>query len=160
MTFADSFKDFFKTPLLAISVFVLVMIGMVFDMAIVIPPFAASLFMIIYIREGSYDSPKHVFFSHIISFGMILIVPFITPLLSSIPSFFIDPVLIGFIVLLSGWIMVITDTLHPPAVSVVIILLLGTHEKLFSLSSFVSFTLCLLLVTFVSYIKWKRLNKH
>lgn len=109
--------DFVKIPLLAVTVFVISFIGIYFNVILMIPPFAATLFMI-YLREGSeFTHFKNVLGGHSIGFLCAFFEPVISSYLSGVPEIVTQPIVIGIAVLLAGWLMVVMRLEHPPAIA-------------------------------------------
>jgi CBS-domain-containing membrane protein len=108
-------KDIVKVPLMAVTIVIISAIGIYFKVPLMIPPFAATLFMI-YLREGSeFSHVKNVLGGHIIGFGCAFLEPFISPYLTFLPSEVSSALVIGIAILISGWLMALTTTEHPPA---------------------------------------------
>ena len=84
-----------------------------------IPPFGASMVLVMAVHESPLAHPKNVFFGHILSAlaGVIIF---------SLMG--ISPITIGLGVALAIFLMIITKTIHPPAGANPIIAILGAKE--------------------------------
>lgn len=121
MTEESMFMDIIKMPLLAITILIITFIGIYFEIPLMIPPFAATLFMV-YLREGDeFAHFKNVLGGHLIAFACAFIEPFLGGYFTSIPDNFSKAVIIGIAVLLAGWLMAITRLEHPPAIATTLV---------------------------------------
>ena len=84
-----------------------------------IPPFGASMVLVMAVHESPLAHPKNVFFGHILSAlsGVIVF---------SLMGF--SPISMGLGVALAIFLMIITKTIHPPAGANPIIAILGAKE--------------------------------
>ena len=84
-----------------------------------IPPFGASMVLVMAVHESPLAHPKNVFFGHILSaFSGVIVFSFMG--FSSIS--------VGLGVALAIFLMIITKTIHPPAGANPIIAILGAKE--------------------------------
>lgn len=128
MTEENVFMDFVKMPLLALTLMIVGAIGVFFEIPLIIPPFAATLFMM-YLREGSeFAQMKNIIGGHLIGFVCAFIHPFFIGYMGFIPDLFIKPVLIAISILIAGWLMIILRVQHPPAAATVFMFL--TRESI------------------------------
>ena len=84
-----------------------------------IPPFGASMVLVMAVHESPLAHPKNVFFGHILS-ALAGVIVF------SLMGF--SPISMGLGVALAIFLMIITKTIHPPAGANPIIAILGAKE--------------------------------
>ena len=84
-----------------------------------IPPFGASMVLVMAVHESPLAHPKNVFFGHILS-------AFSGVIVFSLMGF--SPISVGLGVALAIFLMIITKTIHPPAGANPIIAILGAKE--------------------------------
>ena len=84
-----------------------------------IPPFGASMVLVMAVHESPLAHPKNVFFGHILS-------AFSGVIVFSLMGF--SPISMGLGVALAIFLMIITKTIHPPAGANPIIAILGAKE--------------------------------
>mgnify|MGYP002855216267 FL=1 len=89
-----------------------------------IPPFGASMVLVMAVYESPLASPKNVFFGHLIAASCGVFVYFF---------FGLHPLSIGFAVALAIFLMSITKTIHPPAGANPIIAIMGGEDLFFVL---------------------------
>ena len=89
-----------------------------------IPPFGASMVLVMAVYESPLASPKNVFFGHLIAASCGVFVYFF---------FGLHPLSIGFAVGLAIFLMSITKTIHPPAGANPIIAIMGGEDLFFVL---------------------------
>jgi CBS-domain-containing membrane protein len=154
-------KDIIKVPLLAITVFVISLIGIYSKMPLLIPPFAASLFMI-YLREGSeFAHFKNVLGGHLIGFACAFIGTLIGKYLTALPELITQSILIGIAILVAGLSMAIIRLEHPPAVATTLVFFGVKPEgtlifNLIPVQSFISFLIGLAIVSIIAFLMYKK----
>ena len=81
-----------------------------------IPPFGATMVLVMAVHESPLAQPKNIFFGHVLSAasGVIIFMFFGLSFIS-----------IGLAVAISVWVMMVTKTIHPPAGANPIIVILG-----------------------------------
>ena len=89
-----------------------------------IPPFGASMVLVMAVHKSPLASPKNVFFGHLIAASCGVFVYFF---------FGLHPLSIGFAVALAIFLMSITKTIHPPAGANPIIAIMGGEDLFFVL---------------------------
>ncbi len=147
------FKDLIKLPLLAITIAILTYLSIFLKLPLMIPPFAASLFML-YLREGSeFAQFKNILAGHLIGFAGALMGPLFQSYFSFLPQSLIAPTILGVCVLGVGLIMTITKVQHPPAIATVLLFLNldGGGFNQISFKIIVSFLIAVTVVSFVAY---------
>lgn len=155
------FMDVVKMPLLAITVFIISFLGIYFNLPLMIPAFAASLFMI-YLRPTSeFVRFKNVLGGHLIAFACAFLEPFIVPYIIFVPEIFSKAVVIGIAVLIAGWLMVVIRLEHPPAIATTLIFFNIRPEgvlifNMIPLQSLISFLIGLLIVSSVAFLMHKK----
>jgi CBS-domain-containing membrane protein len=153
--------DLLKMPLLAVTILVISMIGLYFNVPLLIPPFAASLFMI-YLREGSeFAHVKNVLGGHLIGFGAGFCAPFLAGYLSFLPDTIAHGITIGAAILAAGWIMAIIRFEHPPAVATTLVFYridTGSYHAFDSIptTEIFSFLIGLAIVSAIALIAFKK----
>ena len=89
-----------------------------------IPPFGASMVLVMAVHKSPLASPKNVFFGHVIAATCGVIIYFF---------FGFHPLSIGIAVGLAIFIMAMTNTIHPPAGANPIIAIMGGEDIFFIL---------------------------
>ena len=89
-----------------------------------IPPFGATMVLVMAVHESPLAQPKNIFFGHILSALSGVIIYYILGM-----SF----ISIGLAVAISVWAMMITKTIHPPAGANPIIVIMGGKSLSFIL---------------------------
>ena len=81
-----------------------------------IPPFGATMVLVMAVHESPLAQPKNIFFGHVLSTasGVFIFIFFGLSFIS-----------IGLAVAVSVWVMMVTKTIHPPAGANPIIVILG-----------------------------------
>jgi CBS-domain-containing membrane protein len=154
-------QDIAKMPLFAITVLMITAIAVYFDVPLMIPPFAATLFMI-FLREGSeFSHFKNVFGGHLIGFGFAFLEPFVMPYMDFMPYEFARPLIISLAVLLAGWTMAITRLEHPPAVATTLLFfeMDKSGKLLFGVvpfNTFISFIIGLIFISYIAFYVFKK----
>ena len=87
-----------------------------------IPPFGATMVLVMAVHESPLAQPKNIFFGHTLSAASGVLVFFI---------FGLNILSVGLGVALSVWIMMITKTIHPPAGANPIIAIYGAKSLSF-----------------------------
>jgi len=155
------FMDIVKMPLLAVTILIISLIGIYFNVPLMIPAFGASLFMIC-LREGSeFAHFKNVFGGHLIGFGCAFLEPLIIEHVTFLPENLSKAVIIGIAVLIAGLLMAITRLEHPPAIATTLIFFNIKKQgyllfNIIPLNSMICFFVGLAIVSGIAYFMYKK----
>ena len=112
-----------------------------------IPPFGASLVLVMAVHDSPLAQPRNVFFGHILSAS------------SGVLLFYLlgnSPISISLALLLAIILMMITKTIHPPAGANPIIAILGAKSFEFVIMPVATGALFIVIFAFVYNKIWKR----
>lgn len=132
--------DIVKMPILGVCFVAISFISLTLNLPLLIPPFTATLFIIVAMSDSESSKVKAIVGGYLIAFALAFLFPVLnsfynTTLLANfsflnlIPDSLVPSILIGFTMVLAGWIMTITNTQHPAAIPTVMLFLNGIESS-------------------------------